>query len=111
MNSPQFLESTGGYGDCVQIDRICNNISGSAASMPITLHSLDGSLPLTTLERGGCTDRIDLSTDLAFEVNLSPGEPVLDVRPRRCLGTITDPAPTYSLQFIFTCDTESDECL
>ena len=111
MDSAAFRQSLGTFGECVKIIYICDTPL-NIVSMRVTIHSLDGSLPLTTLEnRGDCIENVSLNTDLIFEINLSPSEPILDITPRRCLGTVTEPPPIYHMIFYFSCDTESDECM
>lgn len=104
MTDPAYTRSFGGFGGCVKIKEICNELYEE-----FIVYSRDGSLPAHTLRRGECVTDLNLNTDLQLIVEFPPG-------PRLELGDICpssvegSPVPEISVRMDIHCNIERDEC-
>jgi hypothetical protein len=121
MNSPEFIESTKGFGECVHIVKIqrITEPEPDVDGRTITVYSIDSgrSLPPTSLELGRSIEPLDLPTDLAYEVvveNSSPffreGADCGGLREESYPSASVGPPPTFPLIFYLSCDTRIEGC-
>ncbi len=109
--SPEFIESTKGWGECVRVVEICHDRTAVETAYPIIITTTDGSLPPTPIAVNGCVSGLRLQTELFYLVQVERP----DALTGNCSGhPQTGGSPTVPPVLVLTvrlgCDPTIDAC-